>query len=81
MRLGGGRVCRHYGTFWAFAEDVAFDSPSAAAAVVYGYNASGRQAWKLEQTQQSYGDWKAHQLVQAASAAPQDRDEDDGAGA
>ncbi|MCB4811932.1 DUF4357 domain-containing protein [Methylovorus menthalis] len=46
-----------------FAEDYAFDSPSAAAAVIYGRNANGRTSWRIESTGQSYADWQDQQLV------------------
>lgn len=52
-----------------FAEDYAFNSPSAAAAVVSGRPASGPQSWKLENTQQTYGDWERAQLEQAVDEA------------
>ncbi len=45
-----------------FAEDVAFDSPSAAATVVYAGNANGRTSWKVQTTGQTYKDWQASQI-------------------
>lgn len=36
------------GALLLFTEDVLFDSPSAAAGVVYGNNVNGREAWKAE---------------------------------
>lgn len=45
-----------------FAENVAFDSPSAAAAVVLGANTNGRVAWKTADTGKTYADWQALQL-------------------
>lgn len=41
-----------------FAENVAFDSPSAAAAVVYAGNQNGRIAWRVKGTNQSYKEWQ-----------------------
>lgn len=45
-----------------FAENYAFSSPSAAAAVVYGRQAQGTVAWKTS-TGQTYKDWEAAQLA------------------
>lgn len=50
-----------------FGEDYAFSSPSAAAAVVTGRNANGRSHWVIENTRQTYGDWQADQVTQAAA--------------
>ena len=49
-----------------FAEDQAFSSPSAAAAVVSGRAANGRTSWKVKGTGSSYGEWQDCQV----SAAP-----------
>jgi len=51
-----------------FAADYAFSSTSAAAAVVAGRSANGRISWKLENTNQTYGDWQDEQV--SAAAAP-----------
>lgn len=45
-----------------FADNVAFDSPSAAAAVVLGRNSNGRIEWKTADTGKTYADWQALQL-------------------
>ncbi len=45
-----------------FAEDVAFKSPSAGAAVVNAGNINGRTAWKVSATKQTYADWHQSQL-------------------
>lgn len=45
-----------------FTEDYAFDSPSAAAAMIYGRSANGRSSWRIESTGQSYADWQDQQL-------------------
>ncbi len=50
-----------------FADDQAFSSPSAAAAVVTGRTSDGRKEWVLESTGQSYGAWQEAQ-VDTASA-------------
>ncbi len=42
----------------AFATDVVFTSPSAAASIVAARSASGPREWKLEGTGQMYKDWK-----------------------
>ena len=46
----------------AFAADVVFASPSAAAAVVAGRSASGPLEWKVAETGQAYRDWRAGTL-------------------
>ena len=51
-----------------FAADYGFSSPSAAAAVVAGRSANGRISWKLENSNQTYGDWQDEQV--SAVAAP-----------
>lgn len=56
-----------------FADNVAFDSPSAAAAVVLGRNANGRIEWKTADTDKTYADWQALQLKLAGvDAAPEE---------
>lgn len=47
---------------WIFSEDVAFNSPSAAAAVVSGFSVAGPQVWKIKDTQQTYGAWQQAQV-------------------
>jgi hypothetical protein len=44
----GKLVPNDKGNFYAFAEDVPFASPSAAAAVVFDGNQNGRIAWKVK---------------------------------
>jgi hypothetical protein len=51
-----------------FVEDVAFASPSAAAAVVYAGNMNGRTAWRLEGTSQAYKDYQEAQIRSVANA-------------
>lgn len=41
-----------------FKEDVAFSSPSAAAAIIFGRASNGRTAWKLQGTAKTYEDWQ-----------------------
>ena len=57
--------------FYVFAEDVAFASPSAGAAVVAGRNTNGRQNWKVEATGQSYEEWHEAKLAEASRQAAQ----------
>ena len=47
---------------YRFTTDVAFPSPSAAAAVVMARNASGPREWKQRDTGKTYGDWRKSQL-------------------
>ena len=53
------------GEHYAFTRDVAFSSPSGAAAVVYGGNVSGPAYWKREGDGLSYKDWRQQALAQA----------------
>ncbi|RVT96586.1 GIY-YIG nuclease family protein [Rhodovarius crocodyli] len=48
-----------------FAQDYAFSSPSAAAAVVYGRSANGLTSWRLMGEGITYKEWEARQLSQA----------------
>lgn len=41
-----------------FAQDHVFASPSAAAAVVVGHQANGRELWKIQDSNVSYGSWQ-----------------------
>ncbi|WP_291833767.1 GIY-YIG nuclease family protein [Brevundimonas sp.] len=50
------------GDHCTFAENYAFSSPSAAAAIVYGRQAQGTTAWKTP-AGQTYKDWEATQLA------------------
>lgn len=52
-----------------FKEDVAFSSPSAAAAIVYGRAANGRTAWRVKGTPQTYEDWQNSLLPHVPEAA------------
>ena len=51
-----------------FAHDQVFASPSAAAAVVVGRTANGRNDWKMQGSGVSFGDWQ----VQGIDQAPRD---------
>lgn len=53
------------GQHYNFARDVAFSSPSGAAAVVYGGNISGPATWRREGDGLSYKDWRQQQFAQA----------------
>ena len=58
-----GRVLTPAGSgLAAFSMDLAFSSPSAAAAVISGRNANGRKQWILEGTSKTYGDWQDEQV-------------------
>ncbi|XOV76591.1 MAG: DUF4357 domain-containing protein [Phycisphaerales bacterium] len=61
----------------AFAEDVAFSSPSLAAAVVLARNTNGRTAWKLRGSGQTYADWQETKLDEAAASAGLDPEMDE----
>jgi hypothetical protein len=46
-----------------FTQNYAFNSPSAAAAVVNGRPASGPMEWKVEGTQKNYKEWEAEEIM------------------
>ncbi|MDO5648588.1 GIY-YIG nuclease family protein [Paracoccus sp. (in: a-proteobacteria)] len=48
--------------FLTFATDTAFNSPSAAAAVILASNRNGRTEWRMTGTQQTYADWQSRTL-------------------
>jgi len=50
-------------THCKFAKSYAFSSPSAAASVVVGHYASGRNSWMLKGESKSYADWEKEQLT------------------
>lgn len=64
--------------FWMFTKDVAFDSPSAAAAVVNGYSSNGRQMWKRQNTGETYQHWKESQMKQTSPAIVADASDESG---
>ena len=51
--------------YFVFADDFAFASPSAAAAVILGRQANGRTEWKETTTRKSYANWQELQLKMA----------------
>ena len=51
--------------FYVFQEDIACNSPSAAAAVVYAGNQNGRLAWKIKGSNTTYRDWQEARLHEA----------------
>ena len=59
---------------YVFADDVAFSSPSAGAAVVNAGNMNGRTAWKVSGTGETYQDWYDKKLA-AAGALDEDSGE------
>ena len=52
---------------YVFKENVGFSSPSAGAAVVNAGNISGRTAWKVERTGQTYQEWYNEKLKKAGA--------------
>ena len=52
---------------YTFMRDVAFSSPSGAAAVLYGGRVSGPAHWKREGDGLPYKEWRQQQFVQAAA--------------
>ncbi len=59
----------------SFAQDVAFNSPSAASAVVYGRPDNGRSSWKVSGSNVSYGDWQSEQVAKTAVEAAGENDD------
>lgn len=55
-------VLERQGTHFVFTNSYAFRSPSAAGAVVLGYNVNGTTVWRTS-TGQTYKDWEAAQLA------------------
>lgn len=55
--------------YLVFADDYAFNSPSAAAAVVCGRSTNGRTSWVLEGTGQTYAAWQEQQLTNVVPAS------------
>lgn len=51
--------------YYVFAEDVPFNSPSAAATVVAAANCNGRSNWRISSTGQTYADWQEAKLEAA----------------
>lgn len=50
-----------------FTKDYVFSSPSAAGAIVAGYNVNGRATWKVEGTGLTYGEWQDQQVSAVAA--------------
>ncbi len=57
-----------------FADNVPFDSPSAAASAVLAANSNGRIAWKVADTGRTYADWQESQLKLAGVDPTNDDD-------
>ncbi len=49
-----------------FQEEVTFNSPSAASAVIYGRASNGRTSWKVKGTNKTYEDWQNEKLSKVA---------------
>jgi len=58
----GVLVCNE--THAVFAEDYAFTSPSAAAAVMNGRPANGRIEWYIEKDNRTFGDWEQEEMAE-----------------
>ncbi|HEY5432689.1 MAG TPA: DUF4357 domain-containing protein [Coriobacteriia bacterium] len=59
-----------------FAENVAFNSPSAAASAVMARASNGRANWAVKSTGQSYGDWQDAKLAAVVQAGQIELEED-----
>lgn len=63
-------VLAEKGNHLVFMQDQVFTSPSAAAAVIVATEThNGRQAWKVEGSSLSYGDWQNQQIIQDDDSA------------
>jgi hypothetical protein len=58
-----GTLQRGDGNLLVFADNYAFNSPSAAAAVINGRPTNGTTAWKLVGQNKTYKDWESEQLA------------------
>lgn len=56
--------------YWVFAQNVPFQSPSAAANIISGTQLNGRKQWKVKETDQSYAEWQDEQLARAEAVQP-----------
>ena len=54
--------------FLQFSKDVAFDTPSGAARVIYGGNVSGPRYWHHATTGQTYGEWRKSRISDGGGA-------------
>jgi hypothetical protein len=63
-------------TLLVFAEDVAFNSPSAAASVIMARASNGRKNWKVTGTSTTYGEWQDAKLAEIV--APEQLETDEG---
>jgi hypothetical protein len=52
-----------------FTREFAFSSPSAAGAIVAGYNVNGRTTWKVEGSGQVYSEWQDQQVSAVVNEA------------
>jgi hypothetical protein len=68
LRESGVLVPVEDGKLLRFTQEYAFDSPSAAAAVVAGSNVNGRLLWRVKGTGVSYKEWQEQQLAAGAIA-------------
>jgi hypothetical protein len=61
-------ILRENGDHSVFTENYAFQSPSAAAAVINGRPANGTLEWRLESTGENYKEWEARNLASTEQA-------------
>lgn len=54
-----------------FKENTAFNSPSAAAATIFGRPSNGRVAWKIKDSSQTYAQWQDEQLAATTPEKPE----------
>jgi len=71
-QLAANGVLKKNPTCLKFTQDYAFNSISAAAAVVSGQSINGRTAWKTKDTKKSFAEWQDAQLSAGAGNAPED---------
>jgi hypothetical protein len=71
LKSEGSIVSEGSGQTLTFKRDVAFSSPSAAASVVYGASMSGPANWKVQGTDQTYGELRQAALKEAEAQGEQ----------
>ncbi len=59
------------GDRYKFTQDYAFDSPSAAAAIVLDRNSNGRTEWKVKGQKKTFHEWQSQSGARNGSEAAQ----------
>ena len=62
-------ILNEKGDHYEFTQDYAFDSPSAAGAIVLDRNNNGRTEWKVKGQRQTFHDWQSQSSIQSQPEA------------